>query len=434
MSADLARAAGPVGAAGLVVLMLAPARYQRLGGLAAWAIGAAVLAAYLAPSGHVALLGAAAVAGLLLAAAGAYVLRRWPWLLALATLACVPARIPVTIGSTEANLLVPLYAVVAAAALALAWDFVRGDERRRELGPVALPLAVFVAWTGLSLAWSQDVRQGAIELLAFYLPFGLIAVSLSRLHWRARWVTALYVELAVMGSDLRRGRDRAVDHARHLLEPQAARRQHVRALLPRQLGLLGPVDLRPLPGCRDPGDTGRGSAQPLRACAARGRRRDRARLGRPALLVFAVELPRAHRRSRARGRVRVGTAGDRAHRDRRRRVPDCGGRGAERPPRPPPPYERRREPRDERPLEARHERRQDRCPPPRCRRRRRRLQARVREAGTPALEGVERQAPRTTRRSPSPPRRALSGSRSSPGWSSAAWPSPSGGATATSPG
>ena len=199
MSADLARVAGPVGAAGLVVLMLAPARYQRLGGLAAWAIGAAVLAAYLAPSGHVALLGAAAVAGLLLAAAGAYVLRRWPWLLALATLACVPARIPVTIGSTEANLLVPLYAVVAAAALALAWDFVRGDERRRELGPVALPLAVFVAWTGLSLAWSQDVRQGAIELLAFYLPFGLIAVSLSRLHWRARWVTALYVELAVMG-------------------------------------------------------------------------------------------------------------------------------------------------------------------------------------------------------------------------------------------
>ena len=57
----------------------------------------------------------------------------------------------------------------------------------------------------------------------------------------------------------------------------------------------------------------------------------------------------------------------------------AGGRGAERPPRAPPPYERRREPRDERPLEARHERRQDRCPPPRCRRRRRRVQARVRE-------------------------------------------------------
>jgi O-antigen ligase len=178
--------------------MLAPARWQRLAGLAVWAVGAGILAAYLAPKGHAAVLSAAAVAGLVLAGAGAYLLRRWPWLLALATLACVPARIPVTIGSTQANLLVPLYGVVAAAALALAWEFLRGDERSRELGSVALPLAAFVAWTGLSLAWSQDVRQGAIELLAFYLPFGLLAVSLSRLDWRARWVVALYGELCVM--------------------------------------------------------------------------------------------------------------------------------------------------------------------------------------------------------------------------------------------
>jgi len=198
LPAQLARLAGPVGAAGLVVLMLATARWQRLAGLAVWVAAAAVLAVYLAPKGHAALLGAAAVAGLAVAAIGAYLLRRWPWLLALATLACVPARIPVTIGSTQANLLVPLYGVVAAAALALAWDFVRGDERSRELGPVALPLAAFVAWTGLSLAWSQDVRQGAIELLAFYLPFGLLAVSLSRLDWRARWVVALYAELCLM--------------------------------------------------------------------------------------------------------------------------------------------------------------------------------------------------------------------------------------------
>ena len=89
-----------------------------------------------------------------------------------------------TIGSTQANLLVPLYAVVAAAALALAWDLVRGDERRRELGPVALPLAVFVAWTGLSLAWSQDVVR-ARSSCSRSTSFGLIAVSLSRLAWRA---------------------------------------------------------------------------------------------------------------------------------------------------------------------------------------------------------------------------------------------------------
>jgi putative inorganic carbon (HCO3(-)) transporter len=199
VTAELARAAGPVGVAGLAALLLAPARAHRLAGLAAWALAVAALAIYLAPKGHTAVLAAAAVAGIVLAAGGAALLRRWPWLVAVAALACVPARISVTVGSTQANLLIPLYGVVAAAALALAWELVRGDTRARELGPVALPLAAFTGWTGLSLVWSQDVRQGAIALLAFYLPFGLLAVSLARLDWRRNWVLALGAELVLMG-------------------------------------------------------------------------------------------------------------------------------------------------------------------------------------------------------------------------------------------
>ncbi len=198
MSSELVRIAGPVGAAGLVVLLLAPTRTYRLAGLVAWAAGLGALAVYLKPGGHAALLGAAAVAGLVLAGVGAALLVRWPWLLALAVLACVPARIPVSVGSTDANLLVPLYGVVAAAALALAWELLKGDDRSRELGPVALPLAAFVGWSGLSLAWGTDVRQGSIELLFFYLPFGLLAVSLSRLDWRRNWARVLYGELIVM--------------------------------------------------------------------------------------------------------------------------------------------------------------------------------------------------------------------------------------------
>ena len=198
MTAELARAAGPVGVAGLGALLLAPARAHRLAGLVAWALAAAAFAVYLAPRGHTAVLAAAALAGLVLAAVGAALLRRWPWLLALAALACVPARIPVTVGSTEANLLVPLYAVVAAAAVALGWELVRGDRRSRELGPIALPLAAFVGWSGLSVTWTSDLHQGAIELLFFYLPFGLLALSLARLDWRRRWVLGLYAELVAM--------------------------------------------------------------------------------------------------------------------------------------------------------------------------------------------------------------------------------------------
>ncbi|TMM04844.1 MAG: hypothetical protein E6G02_08365, partial [Actinobacteria bacterium] len=136
--------------------------------------------------------------GLVLAAAGAYLLLRWPWLLALAALACVPARIQVTVGSTQASLLVPMYGVVAAAALAFAWQLGKGDDRAREFGPLTLPLAGFVLWSGLTLAWSQDLRQGAIELLAFYLPFALLAFALARLPWRREWLGATWLLLAGM--------------------------------------------------------------------------------------------------------------------------------------------------------------------------------------------------------------------------------------------
>jgi putative inorganic carbon (HCO3(-)) transporter len=199
VTADLARVAGPLGAAGLALLLAAPRRDLRLAGLAAWALGALGLALYLAPAGHRPLLAAAAIGGLAAAAIGAWLLLRWPWLVAFGALACVPARVTVKVGGADANLLVPMYGVVAAAALAFAWQVWRGrDERSRELGPIAYPLAAFVLWSGVSLAWSQDVREGAIELLAFYLPFGLLAASLARLPWRRDWLVALWGLLEAM--------------------------------------------------------------------------------------------------------------------------------------------------------------------------------------------------------------------------------------------
>src|SRR4029453_19567396 len=100
-----------------------------------------------------------------------------------------------TRGSPEANLLVPMYAVVAAAALLLAWELGQGDARAGELGPVAWPLAAFVGWTGLSILWTGDVRQGAIDLLFFFLPFGLLAVAFARLRWSRLIALALLVGL-----------------------------------------------------------------------------------------------------------------------------------------------------------------------------------------------------------------------------------------------
>jgi O-antigen ligase len=198
MTAELARAGAPVGALGLAVLILSTSRLWRMAGLVAWAAGCATLALWLAPAGHHRAFAAAALAGVVAAVALAWLFLRVPWLLAVAVLACAPARIPVSVGSTKANLLLPLYLVVAAAVLALAWEIAHGDRRARELGPFTWPLALFIAWTGIAFTWSGGRRDGAIYLLFFVLPFGLLAVALARLPWRIGWVLTLYGQLAVM--------------------------------------------------------------------------------------------------------------------------------------------------------------------------------------------------------------------------------------------
>ena len=103
-------------------------------------------------------------------------------MLPFAVLACIAARIHVHVGSTEANLLVPMYARRRGGGAAARVGAARRATRARvSSGPAAWPLAAFVAWSGLSILWTQDVRQGSIDLLFFYLPFGLLAIVLARL-------------------------------------------------------------------------------------------------------------------------------------------------------------------------------------------------------------------------------------------------------------
>ena len=192
-------AGGIAAALGLALLVVAHGR-ARLAALAATLAGGAVLVVALRPEGNDAALALAGVVGLVVAAGLAVLFLRWPWLVALAALACAPARIPLRIGGEEASLLLPLYVIVASATLALAWELLRGDRRSRELGPLAWPLAAFLAWAGISLLWSDGARQGAVSLAAFYVPFGLLALVLARLPWKRRWLTALCLELLTMAA------------------------------------------------------------------------------------------------------------------------------------------------------------------------------------------------------------------------------------------
>ncbi len=188
----VAQLGGVAGCLGLAVVLVAEGRWPRLAGLMAWGGALGAVGLYLLPDVDTSRLVVAAVGGLVLSLAFAWLLDRWPYLLAFAALACIPLRIPVDIGSDTVNLLVPLYAVVGGLALSIGWAIVKGDTRSRELGPVALPLAAFVAWTGVSMVWTDDVRRGSIFLAAFVLPFGLVAIGFARLPWRGRWLTWLW--------------------------------------------------------------------------------------------------------------------------------------------------------------------------------------------------------------------------------------------------
>jgi putative inorganic carbon (hco3(-)) transporter len=194
----LAQIGAAVAAGGLAALLLARPRWARLAGLGAWVIGLALFLPFLLPSGHVALLAAAGLAAIALAAGLAFVFLRWPWSLAFLALAAAPARIPVTVGDTSANLLVPLYAVVAGAAGMLAWRLLKSERPAPELGLLTWPLALLVGWIGLSLVWTDDLRAGAITLFFFVFPFGLLAVALAGLPWSPRALTGLFGLLCAM--------------------------------------------------------------------------------------------------------------------------------------------------------------------------------------------------------------------------------------------
>jgi putative inorganic carbon (HCO3(-)) transporter len=189
----LAEIAGPIACLGLAVLLVARTRRNRIAGLGYAGVGTILL---------VASFSAASVTDLVAAIAGALVLgpllawlfRREPWLVAYATLAFVPFRVHFL----HHQLLVPLYAVALGAAGALLWDLVDGDERTRELGIAAWPLALYLGWTGLSLEWSVDLHTAALDLLAFYIPFTILAVSIARLPWERSRVRLLYGELVAM--------------------------------------------------------------------------------------------------------------------------------------------------------------------------------------------------------------------------------------------
>jgi O-antigen ligase len=175
------------------VLLVARTRRNRIAGLCYAGVGTALLVASFSPASVPELL-AGVVGAIVIGPLLAWLFRREPWLIAYGTLAFIPFRVHFV----NHNLLVPLYAVAAGAALLMLWELVDGDERARELGLASWPLALYLVWIGLSLGWSVDVHTAALDLLAFYVPFTILAISIARLPWQKSRIRLLYFELVAM--------------------------------------------------------------------------------------------------------------------------------------------------------------------------------------------------------------------------------------------
>ncbi len=156
------------------------------------------------------------VIALVVSAALAYAFHRWPLLMPLAIVAALPFRIPLHAGGDTANLLVPLYLVIAGGVVTQAFR----DWRTGPAGPVAagdpppLPvakassgvvppaapppgrvvwlgrlLALIVILYGLQALYSEDFSKGLQNVCFFFVPFSLMYGLLRALRWDRKLLT-----------------------------------------------------------------------------------------------------------------------------------------------------------------------------------------------------------------------------------------------------
>jgi O-antigen ligase len=155
----------------------------------------------------------------------AYAFRRWPVVMPLAIVFALPFRVPLHAGGDTANLLVPLYLVIAGAAVAVA----ARDWRGRPVGPVAagdppsppvakassgmgpptapptggpaywLPrvLAGVVVLYAVQTLYSDDFSKGLQNVCFFLVPFTVAYGLLRDVGWDRRLLTWVLIVVGV---------------------------------------------------------------------------------------------------------------------------------------------------------------------------------------------------------------------------------------------
>jgi O-antigen ligase len=163
---------------------------------------------------------AALIGGLALVAVLALAVHRRPTLVPVLAVAALPFRLPISSGGQTSNLLIPLYVVVAAGALAYLVPLLRGRPPAEAeptpsvnggvgAAPPGEPPAGALEWTlmgfvvlyAIQSAYSADFTKALENVVFFYVPFALLFVLLRRVTWTRQLVLtcfAVLVGLAVV--------------------------------------------------------------------------------------------------------------------------------------------------------------------------------------------------------------------------------------------
>jgi putative inorganic carbon (HCO3(-)) transporter len=140
------------------------------------------------------------LAGLAVVGGLAWLFLRLPAAFPVAVVLALPFRVPLDLGGETANLLVPLYAVVAAGTVALLFASrgvgTRGVAERpkpgRWAGAMVPLLALSVVLYAVGIIWSADPSRGLQDLCFFLIPFAVLFGLVTEIEWDRRTLRLVF--------------------------------------------------------------------------------------------------------------------------------------------------------------------------------------------------------------------------------------------------
>lgn len=129
--------------------------------------------------------------------------RRWPLLIPLGIVAALPFRVPLEAGGETANLLVPLYLVIAGGAAATLWRDWSLQGEGKPTTParwLARALVAVLALYALQTLYSGDFSKGLQNTCFFYVPFAVVFALITDVKWDRRTLALVLGVLALQAT------------------------------------------------------------------------------------------------------------------------------------------------------------------------------------------------------------------------------------------